>query len=136
MQHWLIKSEPEVYSWDDLVREKRTIWDGVRNNTAALNLKAMRVGDLCLYYHSNTGKACVGIARVTREAYLDPGDAKGRFVAVDVEPVEALPRPVTLEAVKAEPRLMDMVLVKNSRMSVQPVSEAEWAVILELARDS
>jgi len=134
MQYWLIKSEPDVYGWDDLVRDKGTFWNGVRNNTAALNLKKMAVGDLCLYYHSNEGKACVGIAKVTRTAYPDPTDESGRWVVVDVAPVEPLRRPVTLAEAKAEPRLKDMVLVNNSRMSVQPVSAAEWAVVQEMAR--
>lgn len=134
MQYWLIKSEPDVYSFDDLVRDGGTFWNGVRNNTASLNLKKMAVGDLCLYYHSNEGKACVGIARVTRTAYPDPTDESGRWVVVDVAPVEALPRPVTLADAKAEPRLKAMVLVNNSRMSVQPVTPAEWAVVLELSK--
>ena len=132
MASWLIKSEPDVYSFDDLVREGGTFWDGVRNTPAALNLKKMQLGDECLYYHSNEGKACVGIASVTRAAYPDPTDSSGRWVAVDVAPVRPLPRPVTLAEAKAEPRLKDMVLVNNSRMSVQPVTEAEWAVVLEL----
>ena len=134
MAYWLIKSEPDVYSFDDLVREGGNLWNGVRNNTAALNLKKMQVGDLCLYYHSNEGKVCGGIARVTRAAYPDPTDDSGRWVAVDVAAVEALARPVTLAEAKAEPRLRDMVLVNNSRMSVQPVTEAEWAVVLELSK--
>ncbi|MDT7934125.1 MAG: EVE domain-containing protein [Sphingomonadaceae bacterium] len=131
MEYWLIKSEPRVYSWDDLVRDGRTVWDGVKNASAAINLRAMRFGDECLYYHSNEGKACVGIARVVREAFPDPADPK--WVAVDVEPVRPLARPVTLAEARADPRLAAMVLVKNSRLSVQPVTAAEWAAVLDLA---
>lgn len=134
MPHWLLKSEPSVYSWDDLVREGRTHWNGVRNNTAALNLKAMAQGDTALFYHSNEGLACVGIMRVVRTAYPDPSDATGRYVMVDVEPVEPLANPVALKAIKAEPRLAQMELVRQSRLSVAPVRDAEWAVILEMAR--
>lgn len=133
MRYWLIKSEPDVYSFDDLVRDGGTAWDGVRNASAALNLKAMAVGDRCLYYHSNEGKAAVGVARVTRTAYPDPKDPSARFVAVDMAAEHPLPRPVTLAEIKADPRLADMVLVRNSRLSVQPVTDAEWAIVMELA---
>ncbi|SMF77723.1 EVE domain-containing protein [Allosphingosinicella indica] len=130
--HWLVKSEPNKYAWDDLVRDKRTIWDGVRNNQAALYLKAMQVGDELLYYHSNEGLAIVGIAEVVRTAYLDPSDKSGRFVAVDVAPVRPLPQPVTLKALKAEPALAGMAMFRQFRLSVTPITEEEWSVILKM----
>lgn len=133
MQHWLVKSEPNSYSFADLQRDGRTVWDGVRNNAAALHLKAMRVGDELFVYHSQEGLAVVGIARVAREAYPDPGDAAGRFVAVEIEPVRALARPVTLAEMKAEPALAGMAMLRQSRLSVSPVTEAEWSTILRLA---
>ena len=131
MAHWLMKSEPESYSWSDLVRDGGTEWDGVRNNTARLNLKAMRKGDEAFFYHSMSDKAVVGIMRITREAQADPKDAD--WVSVRVEPVQPLSRPVTLVEVKAEPRLAKMELVRQSRLSVAPVRDEEWKVILELA---
>ncbi len=133
MAHWLVKSEPAKYSFDDLVRDGRTVWDGVRNNTAALHLKAMKVGDPVLYYHSVEGLAVVGIAEVSKEAFLDPTDAAGRFVAVELKPIHALPRPVTLAQLKAEPALADMAMLRLFRLSVSPVTDAEWAVILGMA---
>ena len=133
MPHWLVKSEPNSYSFADLQRDGRTVWDGVRNNAAALHLKAMRVGDELFVYHSQEGLAVVGIARVAREAYPDPGDAAGRFVAVEIEPVRALARPVTLAEMKAEPALAGMAMLRQSRLSVSPVTEAEWSTILRLA---
>lgn len=133
MKHWLVKSEPDVYGWLDLVRDGATRWDGVRNHMAAGHLKAMRAGDPVFVYHSNAGKAVVGVARVTREAYPDPTDATGKFVAVDLEPVAPLPAPVALATIKVDPRLAEMVLVKNSRLSVQPVTPAEWAIIEAMA---
>src|SRR5580692_12302265 len=104
MAHWLIKSEPSVYSWDQLVKEKRTSWTGVRNAQAAINLRTMKVGDLCFFYHSNDGKEIVGIAKVAKAAYPDPTDKAGKAVAVDVTPVEPLRPAVTLTAIKADPR--------------------------------
>ncbi len=133
--HWLMKSEPAKYGFDDLVRDGRTVWDGVRNNQAALYLKAMRVGDRALFYHSNLGLAVVGVAEISREAFLDPSDAAGRYVAVEVIPVRALKTPVTLAAMKAEPRLAGMTMFKQFRLSVTPVTPEEWAVILEMAGD-
>lgn len=133
MAHWLVKSEPAKYSFDDLVRDGRTVWDGVRNNTAALHLKAMKVGEEVFYYHSQEGLAVVGIARVAREAFLDPTDPAGRFVAVELEPVRALPNPVSLAALKGEPRLADMAMLRLFRLSVSQVTDEEWAVILEMA---
>jgi predicted RNA-binding protein with PUA-like domain len=128
-QHWLIKSEPTVYSFDDLRRDGSTVWDGVRNNQAALYLKAMKVGDEAFFYHSQKDLAVVGIARISREAFLDPSDSAGRFVAVEVEPVKPLGQPVTLAQMKAEPRLAGMVMFRQFRLSVTPVSAAEWKVI-------
>jgi len=129
--HWLMKSEPESYSWGNLVRDKGTEWDGVRNNAARLHLKAMKVGDEAFFYHSMSDKAVVGIMRVTRAAQPDPKDAD--WVSVRVEPVKALPRPVTLGEIKAEPRLSKMELIRQSRLSVAPVRDEEWKAVLELA---
>jgi predicted RNA-binding protein with PUA-like domain len=129
--HWLMKSEPESYSWSDLVRDGGTEWDGVRNNAARLHLKAMRKGDEAFFYHSMSDKAVVGIMRVAREAQADPKDAD--WVSVRVEPVKALARPVTLAEIKAEPRLAKMELIRQSRLSVAPVRDEEWKVVLEMA---
>jgi predicted RNA-binding protein with PUA-like domain len=129
---WLIKSEPAKYSFSDLVRDGRTVWDGVRNNQAALYLKAMKVGDLALYYHSVTDLAVVGVAKVSREAFLDPSDPKGRFVAVEVEPVGALDSPVSLAQMKADPALAGMAMFRQFRLSVTPITPEEWSTILGL----
>lgn len=131
MAHWLMKSEPESYSWFDLVRDGGTAWDGVRNNAARLHLKAMKPGDEAFFYHSMSDKAVVGIMRVAQEAQPDPRDAN--WVSVRVEPVKALARPVTLAEIKAEPRLSKMELIRQSRLSVAPVRDEEWKVVLELA---
>lgn len=131
-RHWLIKSEPSVWSWADQVAagEEGTVWDGIRNHTAKLNLMAMRKGDLCFFYHSNEGKEIVGIAGVIREAYPDPKAAPGEpWVVVEVKAVEPLPKPVTLATVKATPALKDMALVTSFRLSVQPVTAAEWKTV-------
>lgn len=133
MEYWLVKSEPHKYSWDDMVRDGRTIWDGVRNHTAAINLRAMKVGDKAFFYHSNEGKEIVGIVEIVREHYLDPKDAAQRFPAVDVAPVEKLKNPVTLAAIKAEPALAEMELIRQSRLSVAPVRDSEWKHILKMA---
>jgi len=133
MAHWLVKSEPNTYSFDDLRRDGRTVWDGVRNNAAALHLKAMTAGDEVLFYHSQEGLAVVGIARVSKEAFPDASDPSGRFVAVELEPVRPLKAPVTLAAMKAEPALSEMAMVRQSRLSVSPVTDAEWAAILRMA---
>lgn len=132
---WLMKSEPVKYGFDDLIRDGRTAWDGVRNNQAALYLRAMRLGDRAFFYHSNLGLAVVGVAEISREAFLDPTDPKGRFVAVEVTPVRALANPVTLAAMKAEPRLAGMAMFRQFRLSVTPITPEEWAVILEMAGD-
>jgi predicted RNA-binding protein with PUA-like domain len=127
-----MKSEPESYSWSDLVRDGGTEWDGVRNNAARLHLKAMRKGDEAFFYHSMSDKAVVGIMRIAREAQPDPKDKD--WVSVRVEPVRALGRPVGLAEIKAEPRLSKMELIRQSRLSVAPVREEEWKVVLEMAR--
>ncbi|MBA2238909.1 MAG: EVE domain-containing protein [Lysobacter sp.] len=130
MAYWLMKSEPGSYSWDDLVRDERTQWDGVRNSAARLNLRAMRKDDEAFFYHSVEDKAVVGIMRITREAQPDPKDPD--WVTVEVEPVRPL-APVTLKAIKAEPTLAKMELIRQSRLSVAPVREEEWRKVLELA---
>jgi predicted RNA-binding protein with PUA-like domain len=129
--YWLMKSEPESYGWADLVRDGGTEWDGVRNPTARLNLKAMKKGDEAFLYHSMSDKAVVGIMRIVREAQPDPKDSN--WVSVRVEPVRALTRPVILAEIKADPRLARMELVRQSRLSVAPVREEEWQDVLELS---
>ena len=133
MAHWLLKSEPSAYSWDQLVKDKRTSWTGVRNPQAALNLKAMKAGDLCFFYHSNEGKEIVGIAKVLKAAYPDPTDKAGKAVAVEVAAVEPVKQPVTLAAIKADPRLKDFGLVRQSRLSVVPVNDDQWKLILKMS---
>jgi predicted RNA-binding protein with PUA-like domain len=127
-----MKSEPESYSWSDLVRDGGTEWDGVRNNAARLHLKAMKTGDEAFFYHSMSDKAVVGIMRITREAQPDPKAPD--WVTVRVEPVRQLTRPVTLAEIKAEPKLAKMELIRQSRLSVAPVRDEEWAKVLEMAR--
>ena len=133
MAYWLVKSEPFKYSWDQLVKDGRTHWDGVRNHQAANNLKAMRVGDKAFFYHSNEGKEIVGVCRVVKEAYPDPSDASGRFVMVDVEPETPLARPVTLKEIKADPALTEIALIRQSRLSVMPIEPAHWKHVLALS---
>jgi predicted RNA-binding protein with PUA-like domain len=130
---WLVKSEPAKYAFADLERDGSTVWDGVRNNQAALYLKAMKLGDEGLYYHSQEGLAVVGIAKVVREAFPDPTDPSGRYVAVEFAPVRPLKRPVTLAEMKAEPSLAGMAMFRQFRLSVCPVQPAEWATILRMA---
>ncbi len=134
--HWLVKSEPAKYAFADLQRDGRTVWDGVRNNTAALHLRAMKVGDQAFYYHSVEGLAVVGIAEVVRESFLDPSDPAGRFVAVEMAPVRSLRSPVTLAQMKANPALANMAMLKLFRLSVSPVTTEEWAEILTMAGES
>ena len=129
MAHWLVKSEPGTWSWDDHVRDGVAEWDGVRNYQAANNLKAMKTGDLAFFYHSVNEKQVVGIVEVVKEYYPDPSDASGRFGMVDVKAVKPFTRPVTLADIKAEPRLAELALVRQSRLSVLPVAEAEWTLI-------
>lgn len=133
MANWLVKSEPNTYSFQDLQRDGRTVWDGVRNNAAALHLKAMKAGDEVLFYHSQEGLAVVGVARVSKEAFPDASDPSGRFVAVELEPVRPLTSPVTLADMKANPALAGMAMIRQSRLSVSPVSSSEWAAILKMA---
>ena len=130
--YWLVKSEPGKYAFEDLLRDGSTIWDGVRNNQAALYLRAMRRGDQVLFYHSQIGLAVVGLAQVSREAFLDPTDAAGRYYAVEITPLRALPRPVTLAELKAAPDLAGMTMFRQFRLSVTPVTAPEWATILKL----
>lgn len=131
--HWLVKSEPSKYAFEDLERDGVTVWDGVRNNTAALHLKAMKVGDQVFYYHSQEGLAVVGVAEVSKEAFLDPSDPAGRFVAVELKPVRRLKTPVTLAEMKANPALANMAMIRLFRLSVSPVTPDEWAAILAMA---
>ncbi|MBS0410042.1 MAG: EVE domain-containing protein [Proteobacteria bacterium] len=127
--HWLMKSEPNKYSFADLQRDGRTNWDGVRNNQAALYLKAMKVGQLAFFYHSNVDLAVVGIARISKTAFIDPTDPAGRFVAVEVEPVAPMPTPVTLAQLKANPDLAGMTMFRQFRLSVTPIETPEWKII-------
>jgi predicted RNA-binding protein with PUA-like domain len=131
MAYWLLKTEPGSYSWDDLVRDGATEWDGVRNNAAAAHLRAMKPGDRALIYHSGEVKAAVGVAEVTREPRKD--GEEGNWVSVAVAPIAPLPAPVTLRAMKAEPALAGMAMLRQSRLSVSPVSEEEWCTIATLA---
>ena len=132
MAHWLLKSEPSSYSWDQLVKEKRTSWTGVRNFQASANLKAMKAGDRCFFYHSGEGKEIVGIAEIIKEAYPDPSDKTGKFVCVDIKADKPLKTPVTMAAIKADKKLADMALVKYSRLSVQPVTAEEWKIVCKM----
>jgi predicted RNA-binding protein with PUA-like domain len=133
MRTWLIKSEPGAYSWDKFVADQRTEWTGVRNHAAKLNLMAMQPGDQCFFYHSNEGLEIVGLARVVRGAAPDSSDETGKWIAVEVEPLRALGRPVTLKAMKAERALADMAMIRQSRLSVSPVTDVERACILKMA---
>ena len=129
MAYWLVKSEPSTWSWDQHRAAGADAWTGVRNHQAKAHLKAMKPGDEALFYHSGEEKAVVGVTRIVRAAYPDPTDVSGAFVCVDLQAVEPLKRPVSLAAIKADGRLKDMVLVKNSRLSVQPVTPDEWAAV-------
>ncbi len=132
MSYWLIKTEPEEYSWADLLRDKKAAWTGVRNFAARNNLRAMAKGDLCLVYHSMTEKAVVGVAKVVRTAYSDPTATEGDWSCVDVAPVFSLKRPVSLEQIKGDLLLRDMAILRQSRLSVAPVTRAEYERVLEL----
>ena len=134
MAHWLIKSEPVKYSWDQFVKDKQTHWDGVRNYGARNNLRAMKKGDEVFYYHSNEGLEIVGIAKVVKEAYQDPTTENINWVVVDFKPVKKLKKPVTLATIKADKRLANIQLVKLSRLSVSAVTDEEWLMILELSK--
>ncbi len=131
---WLMKSEPDAYGWDDLVREGEGTWDGVRNYRARNNLAAMAVGDQAFFYHSNIGKEIFGIATISAAGFPDPSDPDGKWVSVKVKPARKLNRPVTLAAIKADPRLAECELVRQSRLSVCEFTPGEWEVVLEMAR--
>jgi predicted RNA-binding protein with PUA-like domain len=133
MAYWLIKSEPSVYSWEQLEKDKQTVWSGVRNYAARINLRAMKKGDEALYYHSNEGVEVVGIAKVIKEAYQDPTIDDDRWVAVDVKPVKKLKNAVPLTEIKKDKRLADMDLVRLGRLSVQTVKQEEWEIIMNMA---
>ena len=129
MACWLVKSEPGAWSWDDQVRDKTTSWTGVRNHQAAINLKAMKKGEQAFFYHSVDEKRIVGVVEVVKEAYPDATDPTGRFVTVDLKAVEPVPNPVTLADIKADPRMGDFALVRQSRLSVVPVTDEQWTII-------
>jgi predicted RNA-binding protein with PUA-like domain len=133
MNYWLVKSEPSTYGWEQLVKDKKTTWDGVRNYAARTHLRAMKKGDEVLYYHSNEGMEIVGIAKVDKESYQDPTTEDTNWVAVDLKPYKKLKSPVSLAQIKADKRLKEMALVRIGRLSVQPVTEKEWKIIMELA---
>ena len=135
MNYWLIKSEPFKYSWEQFETDKETFWDGVRNYQARNNLRDMQVGDLCLYYHSNEGKEVVGVAEVIKSAYQDPTTDNTQWVAVDVKPYKKLDKTVTLAQIKADPRLSDIGLIRQQRLSVISISEDHFNIILELANE-
>lgn len=132
MQYWLMKSEPFKYSWDNLLKDKKTYWDGVRNYAARNNMKAMKKGDLAFFYHSNEGLEIVGVAEIVKEFYQDPTTDDDRWVVVDIKPKKAMKVPVTLKAVKAEPKLAEMDLVRLMRLSVGKVSKKEFELVLKM----
>lgn len=133
MAYWLMKSEPFKYSWDQLIADKKTFWDGVRNYGARNNLRAMKKGDQAFFYHSNEGVEIVGIMEIVREAYQDPTSDDPNWVSVDVKPVKKLKKPVSLASIKAEKKLANMALVRLGRLSVQPVTADEWGLVLKMA---
>lgn len=133
MAYWLVKSEPFKYSWEQFEKDGQTFWDGVRNYAARNHLKAMKKGDQVLWYHSNEGLEIVGIAKVIKEAYQDPTTDEEAWVAVDLKPYKKLKKPVALAQIKTEKRLKDMALVRLGRLSVQPVTDDEWKVVMEMA---
>src|SRR5215831_2200231 len=134
MNYWLVKSEPDVYSWNQFLQDERTYWDGVRNYQARNNLRAMKKGDAVLFYHSNEGLAVVGIAQVIAEAYQDPTTEDPRWVVVDIEPVEMLKQPVSLSEMKQDKRLQNLSLIKQGRLSVMPLTREEFAIIVSKGR--
>ena len=133
MAYWLVKSEPSAYSWEQLEKDKQTVWSGVRNYAARLHLRSMKKGDEVFFYHSNEGTDIVGIAKVIKEAYQDPTTDDDRWVAVDLKPHRKIKNPVTLDTIKKDKRLANMALVRIGRLSVQPVTDAERKVVMELA---
>jgi predicted RNA-binding protein with PUA-like domain len=133
-RYWLIKSEPAAYGWEDLVRDGETLWDGVRNHRAAMNLRAMRTGEQAFFYHSVTGKEIVGIVEISEAGLTDPKDPEGKWAAVRIKPVRALARPVTLAEIKADTTLADIELVRQSRLSVAEIRPVEWNKICSMAK--
>lgn len=136
MNYWLVKSEPNKYSWNQLVKDGKTHWDGVRNYAARNHLQAMKKGDEVFFYHSNEGLEIVGIAKVVKEAYPDPTTEETAWVVVEFKPVRKLKQPVSLKQIKSDERLNDMALLRLSRLSVQPVTNEEWNIVLELAGEN
>lgn len=136
MRYWLIKTEPSTWSWTDQVAKNTTSWDGVRNYQAANNLKAMEVGDRCFFYHSVTQRRIIGIVEVTRSYHPDPSDKTGRFGMVEVTTLKPLKRPVSLDDIKREPRLSHLALVRQSRLSVMPIDDAAWSLILRMGEET
>ena len=135
MQYWLLKSEPNTWSWDDQISEGPSMWDGVRNYQARNNLKKMKKGDLCFFYHSVTEKSIVGIVEVVKEFYQDPTDESGKFVVVDVKAKNKLKKSVTLENIKLSKKLSNISLIKQSRLSVMPISKSEWLEIIKISNN-
>ncbi len=133
MKYWLLKSEPEAWSWDNQVKEGASMWDGVRNYQARNNLKEMKKNDLCFFYHSVTERSIVGIVKVVKEYYPDPTDKTGRFVVVDVKATKKLKNPVSLDQIKQNSKLKDIALVKQSRLSVMPLKKTEWEIIIKMS---
>ena len=134
MKYWLLKSEPSTWSWDDQVKEGPSMWDGVRNYQARNNLKKMKKGDLCFFYHSITDKSIVGIVKVVKEYYMDPTDKTGRFVVVDVKSIKKFNTPVSLEQIKETKGLEEIALIKQSRLSVMPLKKNEWEIINKMSQ--
>ena len=133
MKYWLLKSEPDAWSWDNQVKEGASMWDGVRNYQARNNLKEMKKNDLCFFYHSVTERSIVGIVKVVKEYYLDPTDKTERFVVVDVKATKKLKNPVSLDQIKENNKLKDIALVKQSRLSVMPLKKTEWDIIIKMS---
>ena len=133
MKYWLLKSEPDAWSWDNQVNEGASMWDGVRNYQARNNLKEMKKNDLCFFYHSVTERSIVGIVKVVKEYYPDPTDKTGRFVVVDVKATKKLKNPVSLDQIKENSKLKDIALVKQSRLSVMPLKKTEWDIIIKMS---
>ena len=133
MKYWLLKSEPDAWSWDDQVKEGASMWDGVRNYQARNNLKEMKKNDLCFFYHSVTERSIVGIVKVVKEYYPDPTDKTERFVVVDVKATKKLKNPVSLDQIKENNKLKDIALVKQSRLSVMPLKKTEWDIIIKMS---
>ena len=133
MKYWLLKSEPDAWSWDNQIKEGSSMWDGVRNYQARNNLKEMKKNDLCFFYHSVTERSIVGIVKVVKEYYPDPTDKTGRFVVVDVKATKKLKNPVSLDQIKENSKLQDIALVKQSRLSVMPLKKTEWDIIIKMS---